>query len=641
MRIPPEKIDEIRDATDIIDTISPYVRLKKRGKNYVGLCPFHSEKTPSFTVSAERQLYHCFGCGAGGNVFTFFMQQEKISFAESVRFLADRVGISLARWNQFGGADEAAATEQEALYQAMRTAGLFYYDTMVGTTEGALALAYFHNRGFKDETIRKFGLGYSPSSWNALVKHAEASGLSIEHLERAGLVRPREDGSYHDYFHGRLMFPIFSASGRVIAFGARKFHEDDPLGKYINSPETPVYSKSNALYGLFQAKEAIRNEESAILVEGYADLISAFQAGVQNVTASGGTSLTEGQVRLLSRYAKTVTLVYDADSAGSRAALRGVDVILENNLEVRVAQLPAGEDPDSFVQKNGGEAFRKLVETGESFIDFKARTYQSEGKFATPEGRAEAVRSIVQSIAKIPDELKRNFYIKSVADKYDVYETVLFRELERSTRSLDRAMRREETIQKLPVIDKPVFDAPLRADIPAAERDLLKLMLEHGELMTQFITEHTTVDEFHDQRARYILQRIIEQCERDRTFDVNLLLNELDDEAAKSVVTNLLFTKYEMSKNWKAIGVAIHEPDKWRIAADALVVLKREEINRRLEDNQKALQEASQQKRDESPYLETHQRLMRERDSLEIGKFLKEANADKRSAQSVSSPDDT
>ena len=641
MRIPPEKIDEIRDATNIIDMISPYVRLKKRGKNYVGLCPFHSEKTPSFTVSAERQLYHCFGCGAGGNIFTFFMQQEKISFAEAVRFLADRVGISLARWNQFGGADEAAATEQEGLYQAMRTAGLFYYDTMVGTTEGELALAYFHNRGFKDETIRKFGLGYSPSSWNALVKHAEASGISIEHLEKSGLVRPREDGSYHDYFHGRLMFPIFSASGRVIAFGARKFHEDDPLGKYINSPETPVYSKSHVLYGLFQAKEAIRKEESAILVEGYADLISVFQAGVQNVTASGGTSLTEGQVRLLSRYAKTVTLVYDADSAGSRAALRGVDVILENNLEVRVAQLPAGADPDSYVQKNGGEAFRKLVETGESFIDFKARTYQSEGKFATPEGRAEAVRSIVQSIAKIPDELKRNFYIKSVADKYDVYETVLFRELERSTRSLDRAMRREETVQKLPVIDKPLFDAPLRAEIPAAERDLLKLILEHGGEMIQFISEHTTVDEFSDQRVRSFIHRIFEQYERDRRFDASMFINGLDDDAATGFVTNVILTEYETRVNWEAVGVSVHVMDDWQIAAAALVVLKREEINRRLEDNKKALKEASQQKRHEGAYLETHQRLIRERDSLEIGRFLKEANTEKRSAQSVSSPDDT
>lgn len=628
MRIPQEKIDEIRDATNIIEIISPHVRLRKRGKNYVGLCPFHSEKSPSFTVSAERQLYHCFGCGAGGNVFTFVMQQEKSSFAEAVRFLAERSGITLPRPNQFGAADEAAATEQDALYQAMRTAGLFYYDALVSSPEGTHALEYVRTRGFKDEIIRKFGLGYSPASWDALIKHAEASGIKIEHLEKAGLVRRREDGSYYDYFRGRLMFPIFSASGRVIAFGARKLREDDPLGKYINSPETPIFGKSNVLYGLFQAKEAIREADSAILVEGYADLISVFQAGVQNVTASSGTALTEGQIHLLSRYTKNVALVYDADSAGSRAALRGVDVILENNLDVRVAELPIGEDPDSFVQKNGGEAFRKLVENAVSFIDFKARTYQAEGKFATPEGKAEAVRSIVQSIAKIPDELKRNFYVKSVAEKYDIYESILFRELERLTKSLDRIELRGAAIQQVPVIDKPLYDAPLRTDIPAAERDLLKLMLEHGGEMMRFVFEHVTVDEFRDQRVRFIVQRVFDHYEHEGTFEVNSLINELEDEFAKSIVTNLVFTRYELSKNWSAIGVDIQEPDQWQIANGALVAFKKRQIDRRIEENQNALRNAAQQGRDVVPYLEIHQQLLQELRDLETVGFLKQTDTD-------------
>lgn len=637
MRIPPEKIDEIRDASDIVEIVSPYVRLKKRGKNYVGLCPFHTEKTPSFTVSAERQLYHCFGCGAGGNVFTFVMQQEKISFAEAVRHLAERAGISLPRPYQPGSEDEAAASEQDTLYEAMRTAGLFYYNALVSSSEGAFALEYLHSRGFKDDTIRKFGLGYSPSSWDALLKHAETSGIRIEHLEKAGLVRRREDGTHYDYFRGRLMFPIFSASGRVIAFGARKLRDDDPLGKYINSPETPIYSKSYVLYGLFQAKEAIREADNAILVEGYADLISVFQSGVQNVTATSGTALTEGQIQLLGRYTKNATLVYDADSAGSKAALRGVDVILESDLDVRVAELPRGEDPDSFVRKNSGDAFRKLVENALSFIDFKACAYQAEGKFDTPEAKAEAVRSIVHSIARIPDELKRSFYLKSVAEKYDIYESVLFRELDRATRTFRRETRREPAVQTVPVIDKPLYDAPLRADVPAADRDLLKLMLENGGEMIRFVFDHVTIDEFRDERARSIVQRILDQYEHTGRFEANSLINELENETSKSIVTNLLFTKYELSKNWEAIGVEIPEANRWQIANAALIAFKRREIELRIEENQRALRGASQLGQDDVPYLETHQRLLQEMKDLESSGFLKQTDTDSRGDHPVSS----
>ncbi|HEY4643662.1 MAG TPA: DNA primase [Bacteroidota bacterium] len=628
MRIPPEKIDEIRDATDIIDVIAQFVRLKKRGKNYVGLCPFHSEKTPSFTVSAERRLYHCFGCGAGGNVFTFVMQQEKVSFAEAVQFLAERSGISLpspASGIQ-PGAEEAAAAEQDALYQTTRLAGRFYHEALVNSAEGKHALEYLHQRGFKDDAIRKFGLGYSPSGWDALLKHASANGVSSDNLVKAGLAHHREDGSCYDYFRGRLMFPIFSASGRLIAFGARKLHDDDPLGKYINSPETPIYSKSYVLYGLFQTKDAVRSADSAILVEGYADLISVFQSGVTHCVASSGTALTTGQIQLLTRYTKNIVLVYDADSSGSKATLRGVDLILENNLDVRIAELPTEEDPDSFVRNFGGDAFRKLIDDSVSFIDFKARAFQSEGKFDTPEGKTEAVRSIVQSIARIPDELKRNFYIKSVAEKYGIYEPILFRELERSTRRVDRTKEGQVGVQTLNVVDKPLYDSPLRSTVPTAERDLLKLMLENGREMVRFVLDHVSLDDFQDERTRMIVQKIIDQCEQTGALEVNTLIDGLDDEVSKSLVTNLLFSKYEVSKNWRALGIEVEEADYREIAKAALIAFQKRRIGRLIEANQSALRSATQQGHDVVPLLEAHQRLLEELKKLGSAESLKQAN---------------
>ena len=351
MRIPDYKIDEIRSANDIVEVISSFVQLKRRGKNFLGLCPFHKEKTPSFTVSPDKQMYHCFGCGKGGNIYTFVMEMEKVTFVEAVRSLAERAGITI----QMEETSPDQASESENLYQACRFAGLHFYKNLTESAEGKFALKYFHDREFSDDTIRVFGLGYSLNSWDGLLVAAQLEGIPVDHLVKAGLVRSREDGSGHyDYFRGRAMFPIFSTSGRVIAFGARKLREDDSIqGKYINSPETPVYSKSRVVFGLFQSKEAVRSENNALMVEGYADTISLFQAGVQNVVASSGTALTPDQLRLVRKYAKSLTLVYDADSAGSQATVRGVDLALEHGFDVKIVPLPKGEDPDSFVRKNG------------------------------------------------------------------------------------------------------------------------------------------------------------------------------------------------------------------------------------------------------------------------------------------------
>lgn len=621
MRIPNETIEDIRLANDIVEVISGHVPLKKRGKNFVGLCPFHQEKTPSFTVSAEKQMYHCFGCGRGGNVFTFVMEVEKVSFVEAVRSLAQRAGMTIpeteAQYEQSG--------EIENLYNACRFAGLFFYNNLTKTDEGKAALEYFHSRGFSDETIRVFGLGYALNSWDALLQKAREEGIHVEYLLKAGLVRAREDGSgYYDYFRGRAMFPIFSTAGRVIGFGARKMQEDDPLGKYINSPETPIYNKSRSLFGLFQAKDAIRAEDSVLMVEGYADLITLYQAGFQNVVASSGTALTAEQLQLVGRYTKNLTLVYDADSAGSQATLRGVDLALEQDLDVKIVELPQGEDPDSFVRKQGPKAFRELLEGAVSFIDYKARQFMKAGKLNTPEGQAESVRSIVSSIARMKDELKRNFYIKHVAEQYSIYESVLYRELERLL-GKDRRTRREmPEAQRVPLYDAPISEITVQkqSEISPAERDILKLFLEGSADIIGFLTSFVAPDELSDERVRKAVRFILHRLEKTGWASAATVINEIDDPELKSLISDLALSKYELSKGWAEMAVEIEEPDPWKIARDAVVAIKKQAVQREIEQNQRRLKEAAQRGQDSFPFIQRHQELLNQLKRIDSAEFF-------------------
>jgi DNA primase len=616
MRIPDDKIDEVRNASDIVDVISSFVTLKKRGKNYLGLCPFHQEKTPSFNVSPERQMYHCFGCGVGGNVFTFVMEHEKVSFVEAVRSLAERAGIPLP---EPGTQDSAQATENEALYAACRTGARFFYDNMMNTTEGKLAFEYFHHRAFSDDTIRKFGLGYSMNAWDSLVRFAEREKLDLATFEKAGLVLRRDEGNGHyDRFRGRAMFPIFSPSGRVIAFGARKLREDDQLGKYINSPETPIFNKSRVLYGLFQSKEAIREKDYAILVEGYADLISVFQAGIRNIVASSGTALTEDQIRLLSRYTKNITLVYDADSAGSKATMRGVDLIIEHGLEVKVAELPAGEDPDSFVRKQGGEAFQLLLDHATTFLEFKANTYRLEGMFDSPDRKTKAIRSIVQTIAKMKDELRRNLYIQTLAEKYGIYESVLFRELEQLLKQ-EQAVRPQPLPERRPTASGPpelpeVPPAPVA--VPPPERDLLKVMLENGADIARSVFSYVGTDVFTHPLARTVAKFISHALETGANPDPDILLTGTDDPALKHFVAEILFNKYEIAKAWQKLGSAPEPADPWRIAEDCIVRMRLREIDNLLAETQRLFKEAEARGHDVSDLRERARSLQAEKSAL-------------------------
>jgi DNA primase len=391
------------------------------------------------------------------------------------------------------------------------------------------------------------------------------------------------------------MFPIFSPSGRVIAFGARKLREDDQLGKYINSPETPIFNKSRVLYGLFQAKEAIREKDFAILVEGYADLISVFQAGIHNIVASSGTALTEEQIRLISRYTKNITLVYDADSAGSKAMIRGVDIVIENGLEVKVVELPAGEDPDSFVRKQGGAAFQMLLDRAVSFLEFKANRYRADGMFDSPDKKTKAIRSIVQTIAKMKDELKRNLYIQTLAEKYGIYESVLFRELEQLLQQ-ERTARTVAAPERKPVVSPPV---PAADETPAApsivpppERDLLKVMLENGSEVSESVFSYIGTEMFTHPLARNVAEFIHKALDASMNPDADFILTNSDDPALKHFVTEMLFRKYELGTGFEKLGWIPEAPDPWRIAQACIILLRVREIDSLVAETQRMIKEA-------------------------------------------------
>jgi DNA primase len=618
MRISDEKIDEVRNANDIVEIVSGYVHLKKRGKNYLGLCPFHTEKTPSFTVSAEKQMYHCFGCGKGGNIFTFLMEMDKVSFVEAVRSLAQKAGIDIPEESRPMTEEQ---TEFENYYAVCRFAGMYFFRNLTESEDGKEALQYFYNRGFTDETIRTFGLGYSLNTWDAFLHKAQEEGFKTVDIIKVGLARMRDDGSPYDYFRGRAMFPIFSTQGRVIGFGARKMREDDTIaGKYINSPETPVYNKSRVLYGLFHSKDSIRQEENALMVEGYADLISLYQAGIKNVVASSGTALTEEQLVLIGRYTKNLTLVYDADTAGSSATVRGIDLALEHGLNVQIVELPEGDDPDSFVQKHGGQEFRERLSNAISFIDFRANQFQRTGAFATAEGKTQAVRSLVQSIAKMKDELKRNFYVKEVAEKYDVYEHLLFHELERVLEQERRTARTEypavtKTVVRLSESEKP---APVVSKaMPPEERDILKLILEGNPEVIQYVLSNISLLQLSDERTKRLAQVVLDLYDERGIIDATSIVTEVQEPELKNLITDLVLSRYELSPKWQEMEKEIDVPDPMIIAKDAVITVRRKAIQKEMEENQHALKEANLRSADATPYLQRQQELMQLKKEIE------------------------
>lgn len=431
MRIDPETIERIKQAASVADVIGDYVTVKKKGANYWACCPFHGEKTPSFSISPSKGIYKCFGCGKAGDSVRFIMEIEGLGYGEALRHLAKKYGIEIQE-KELTDDQVQKQNERESLFIVLDWAKDFFKKQLNESDEGrSIAKPYFKERGFSEATMDAFELGYSPEAWDLLYKTAIKHGFTEEIIQKAGLVTQKNDeGKQFDRFRNRVIFPIQNVSGKTIAFGARILKSDQKnQAKYLNSPETEVYHKSNILYGIFQAKNAIRTEDMCYLVEGYTDVISLHQAGVKNVVASSGTSLTVEQIKLIGRFTKHITVLYDGDAAGIKAALRGLDLILEEGLQVNLVVFPEGHDPDSFVRKMGSEAFLEFVKKeSKDFISFQASLFVAEAG-DDPFKKAEGIKEMVQSIAKIPDAIQRSLFIQKTASMMKMDEDVLLSEM--------------------------------------------------------------------------------------------------------------------------------------------------------------------------------------------------------------------
>ena len=438
MRYPREVIEEVRLQNDIVEVVSQYVPLKQKGSSYFGLCPFHNEKTPSFSVNSEKQFYYCFGCGAAGNVFSFYMEMENCDFLEALRRLADRANVQLPQ-PQMNAEAQAAAQLKERLFEVHVEAGRFYYDVLLGE-DGKEARAYMERRQLSPKIGRKFGIGYAPNRGHALLDALKEKGFTIQEMEKSGLVIENKDKKgYHDRFRDRLMFPIFDPQGRVVGFGGRIIGKGEP--KYLNSPETILFSKSRNLYGLNFAK-ATRKKE-IILVEGYMDMISLYQAGFHNVAAALGTAFNNEHARTLKKYAEDVILLYDSDEAGTNAALRAIPVLISNGLRVRVTQVPNGKDPDDFMKQEGALEFSKLLVNAVHYISFEIACIQKKYNLESPEHRVRFATEAAEILSKLDSEIERNVYLGEVSRLTGVEERAIRTEVDKLVRKEDALFEKE------------------------------------------------------------------------------------------------------------------------------------------------------------------------------------------------------
>ncbi|NNE47666.1 MAG: DNA primase [Rhodothermales bacterium] len=586
MHIPENIIEDVRAASDIVDVDSDYVRLKKRGSNFVGLCPFHNEKTPSFNVNPRMQIYKCFGCSAGGDVFQFVKQVEKSEFPEAVRLLAARANIDIPEPDQ----DPSQTSEAESIHFALRFAARFFHDALLKSDEAAPARSYLEHRGMTEAAIRKFGVGFSPDSWEGLRRAANDASVSDDVLLKAGLVISRNEGEgYYDRFRGRIMFPILSHVGKVLGFGGRILHPESDQPKYINSPETKVYHKSRVLYGLYQARQEIRRHEEVFLVEGYTDVVSLHQVGVENVVASSGTALAQEQIALLERYCKKIVLLFDADSAGANAAVRGIDLILGSGMAVYVVTLPEGEDPDSYARSAGGDAFREYGrEHRKDFVQFKY-DYGRQVLDDSPESVARLQRGVLQSIAVIDDPLLQETYLKRASAVMGVPDIRLHEALA-GIRAGSRR-RRGARAQSMPAGDSvgPSHQATSLDESGAIaaveplpeEKTLLRLMLGHGAPLVEFILSHMALNEFTEGPSREIASALMQMFEAGRVDRDRVLDGSYGDEA-RELAAEVLVGTIEASKNWakkQNIRVPLLDEDSHESASSAMTLLKLDRVD--------------------------------------------------------------
>ena len=577
-----ETIERVLDAARIDEVVGDFVDLKKRGTSLLGNCPFHNEKTPSFHVSVSKGIYKCFGCGVGGDSLKFIMELEKYSYPEAIRYLADKYGVAVEEVER-SPAQLAAQDKRESLYVLSNWASKYFKEQLWDTDSGrSIALSYFKERGYTDDIIKKFDLGYSPDQWTALSDDAIKDGFQKEYLKEIGLAIERDDGSVYDRFRGRVIFPIHNLTGRVIGFGGRTLKTEKAVPKYVNSPESDIYHKSEVLYGLHFGKKAIKDQDVCYLVEGYADLLSMHQAGVENVVSSSGTSLTSGQIRLISRFTTNVVILYDGDAAGIKASLRGTDMLLQEGLNVKVVLFPDGIDPDSYVQMHGSTAFKAYVaQEQEDFIFYKTNILLKDTN-GDPIKRADVIREVVESIALIPDEIKVSVFLQQCSGLLDIDERILLTELNKIRLKKIKAHDRKEqqasknlndpTPYELPPADLFLLDEERTnlqpsSEVPAVitadvlqEREIVRILLNYGGDLAEwegqgdvpiapFLLNALDDISFEDRASAFIVDIFKQKVEHFEIPDIKYFFSHEDPEVQDLAIT-CVTTPYELSPNW-------------------------------------------------------------------------------------------
>lgn len=605
-------IQRIIDTAEITEVVSDFVSLKKRGVNYLGLCPFHNEKTPSFTVSAAKGIYKCFGCGKGGNAVNFIMEHEHLGYPEALKYLAKKYHIEIVE-KELTAEEIQQQNERDSLLVVTKFANSYFQEKLHKHTDGrAIGLSYFKERGFRDEIIQKFELGFSLDIRDAFTKAALENGYKLEFLEKAGFTIVKDDNEKYDRFRGRVMFPIHGLSGNVIGFGGRVLKKDEKTAKYLNSPESEIYHKSKVLYGMFQAKTSITQADKCYLVEGYTDVISMHQSGIENVVASSGTSLTVDQIRLIKRFTPNVTIIYDGDAAGIKASLRGIDLVLEQGLNVRVLLLPNGEDPDSFAKSHSAsELIDFITKNEEDFIKFKTRLLSKEAK-NDPLKKASLITDIVRSISVIPDTITRTVYIKECSRILEIDEKILYSEsnkIRKKSGETEAKTISPDEVYKTASPSVPSFVEGYYAE--HQEREIIRLLLHYGDLVlytyqedkydeprnvkvAEYIISEILNDdlEFKNLVYKQIFQEFLEGMAKKELPESKQFIYHADPQISK-LAADLLSPSYTLSKIFKKGGVLIETEDMKlkQIVPETVVAYKRKILEIAQQDVSEKLKE--------------------------------------------------
>lgn len=586
-------IETVFETARVEEVIGDFVQLKRAGSNLKGLSPFSNEKSPSFMVSPVKQIWKDFSSGKGGNAVTFLMEHEHFSYPEAIRYLAKKYNIEIEETEQSDD-DKAEANEKESMYLVSEFAQKYFHNVLMHTDEGkAIGYSYFKERGFNKDTIEKFGLGYSPETWDAFTMEALGKGYKLDYLDKTGLTIVKDDKKF-DRFKGRVMFPIQSMSGRVLGFGGRILSNDKKAAKYLNSPESEIYHKSKVLYGIFHAKQAIAKQDNCFLVEGYTDVIQMYQAGIENVVASSGTALTPDQIRLVNRLTKNITVLFDGDAAGLRASVRGIDLILEEGMNVKVCTFPEGDDPDSFAKKTPyDELVKYLSENAMDFIQFKASLLMKEAK-NDPIKKAELIRDMVTSISKIPDKIKREIYVQECSRIMDISEEVLFNTLAQLVqKDIHEAGKKQKTDQKaFEVVKNLPESVTSTVDVQyELERKIIEILLLYGTAEEEFedvllkANEDGEPIEVKEMNTYKVYQRIYLSLQEDEvelanplfraiyndlvnyfhqheTFELEQYLMRLDPELAREVTHILMEEEREVLHNWESKQIVVKQKNQ-------------------------------------------------------------------------------